>query len=59
MLTKRLSYIVFFLGAMMCSAQDDDFVRGRVLDLESGQPVFKLDNFSDYWMNTPLPNIKN
>ena len=39
MLTKRLSFLVFLLGSLMCSAQDDNFVRGRVLDLESGQPV--------------------
>lgn len=23
------------------------------------QPIIKPDNFDDYWMNTPLQNIKN
>ncbi|EAQ99974.1 carboxypeptidase-like regulatory domain-containing protein [Maribacter sp. HTCC2170] len=36
----------------------DDFYMNKNLPIFENQPISRRANFSDYWMNTPLPNIE-
>ncbi len=39
MITKHLSVIVYIIGIFVCSAQENNFIRGKILDKETKEPV--------------------
>ncbi|GGD71360.1 carboxypeptidase-like regulatory domain-containing protein [Maribacter cobaltidurans] len=59
---NRKQFREFFVQELQLESSivpKDNLLMKKNRPLFKNQPINKPDNFKDYWMNTPLPNIKN
>ncbi|PIB32656.1 carboxypeptidase-like regulatory domain-containing protein [Maribacter sp. 4G9] len=59
---NRSQFREFFVQELLlepAGIYKDNLFMDKSKPIFNGQPISKPDNFSDYWMNTPLPNLKN